>query len=181
MKMRKGFTLFEILIGIVISILVMIALFVAFDIGNKVFFYDTGLVDLQQEARQAMDGMIREIRQAKQEAGRPLVVGGVVQADGGDQISFFIPGYTDAITYTLVNNQIIREHPKDVTMVLANDITTLSFCCQGGADCADCGSSRFVQVQLQAQKTVRQRQLTFPAIPDIVGSQNLIEEVRLRQ
>ena len=173
--MKRGFTLVEILISALILILITMAIVMIFNIGDKVFFNDSGLIDLQQDSRQAMDGMIREIRQAKQEALRPLSV-----TNNGGTVTFFIPNITNSISYSLQNGQIIRTH-SGATEVLANNIATLSFCCEGGIDCLDCADSRFLQAQLQAQKTVNQLLVIFPSIPGAVGGQNLIEEVRLRQ
>lgn len=178
-KRRKrsltGFSLIEILISTAILSLVILGILGILQFADMSWHSDMGLLDLQQAARQAMDGITREIRRVD-----PLR--NVTMAIDGTNIQFYIPGYTDSITYSLSNNQIIREHPSGTNRVLANDISSLSFCwmhadgsCTTSRDCAGlCPTSYSAQVQLRAGKTVKQRALVFP----IAGS--LTEQVRLR-
>lgn len=180
-KRRKrsltGFTLIEILISAAILSLVILGVLGILQFANMTWNSDMGLLDLQQAARQAMDGMSREIRRAD-----PDPLKNVTMAIDGASIKFYIPDYADSITYSLSNNQIIREHPNGTNRVLANDISNLSFCwlhtdgsCSASRDCGGlCSKSYLAQVQLRAGKTVKQRQLVFP----LAGP--LTEQVRLR-
>lgn len=172
---ERGFSLIEILISAAILILVMLGVLSIMNFANMSWNTDMGLLDLQQAVRQAMDGMIREIRRAD-----PL--GNVTIAADNSSIQFYIPGYTDSVTYSLSNSQIIRQHPTGTNTVLANDISILSFCwmhndgsCTADRDCAGfCSNSYSVMAGLRASKTVKQRQLIFP----LAGPLN--EQVRLR-
>ena len=160
-----GFTLIEVLVAaIVLSLLFMGALAVL-RISDVTWNVDMGLVGLQQQVRQAMAGMVKEIRQAGS-------VNITTITSTQDDIDFSIPGSgTNRIRYYLDTStgQILREYPNGsgATIVLANNIITLEF---SGPDP--------VQIQLRAQKTVRGRTITFPgttAVPE-----DLTEKVKLR-
>lgn len=165
-KKFKGFSLLELLISIAIFSIIVSGVFMLLRVADMNWSISSGFLDLQQQSRQAMDGMIKEIRHPI-----PLDVSVV---DGGARINFLIL-MADKVTknpgsYYLLNNQIIREYPVGTTKVLANNINNLSFCCLGGADCFDCASARSLRIQIQALKTVQNRALNF----------SLTERIRLR-
>ena len=164
-----GLTLIEILIAAALVTILMAGIMTVLNTANLSWHQDMGLVDLQQGVRFAMDGMTREMRQA--DPLRSVAIGA-----GGDSFQFYITNYTDPISYSLNNNQLIREHPVGVNKILANNVSELDFCwMQNAASCTlTRGSSDVVQVHLRATKTVRQRTLTFPL------SGPLVEEVKLR-
>ena len=148
-----GFTLVEILVAIAVLSLLAVSVLTVLNISDMVWNADMGLVDLQQQTRQAMARMIREIRQADS-----VTV-------GSSTVTFSIPWAASGnITYSLVNGQIIRTY-NSLTNVLANDINSLIF---------SLPVSDVVEIQLRAQKPVRGRTIVFP----VTG--NLIEKVRLR-
>jgi prepilin-type N-terminal cleavage/methylation domain-containing protein len=159
----RGFSFVEVLVSILILGVVIAGICAVLNIGNIAWHTDMGLVDLQQEVRQAMDGMAREIRQAKIEQDRPLNI-----SDEGKKIEFYIPTY-NKITYFLQDNQIIREYAGE-TKVLANDISDLCFCWDktNGICKTDC--SGFFTIRMQADKQAISGPLSF----------SLIEEVGLR-
>jgi len=171
----RGFSLIEVLVSFGILIIVFAGVFAVLNVGQMNFGTGMASLDLQQQARQAMDGMTREIRQSKP--------GNITINPDGGAINFTVPinittnpiTYSSVINYYLnaTSNQLVRVHPAGTPpgKILANDITNLSFCCIGGADCFDCQNSTTVQIQMEATKSVRQRNLT---------SFNLTEQVRLR-
>ena len=166
--MKKGFTFIEALVSIVIMAVIVTGIFAVLRVVSASWDIDMGLLELQQQARQAMDGMTREIRQAKQQTGRLITI-----TNAGKKLTFYIPGYTSSVNYDLVGNRIIREHPPNTTKVLANNVNDLSFCCWaiGGASCGtDCTGLHFLKIQMSVSKTVRSRMLSY----------SLLEEVRLR-
>ena len=139
-----------------------------------------GLLGLQQQVRQAMDGMVRELRQSRSSN---------VTITGGTDIQFSIPTditpvtYSELISYYVVyvsdeQKQLFREHPMGSDppdrVAVANDINSVTFCWCHGATCATCdninGGSNLVRIQLVAGKTVRQKSVSF----------SLTEKVRLR-
>lgn len=165
--MKKGFTLIEILVSIAILSIVIAGIFAVLNIGDMTWHSDMGLVDLQQQARQAMDSMVREIRQTNTNP-----VEGNISIVLASEITFSIPpqNYGDAwigpIRYYLdtQKDQIIREYPTGTTKVLANDINSLNFSLSGNV----------ITIQLSAEKTVRNRVLSFP----LTGT--LTEQIKLR-
>ncbi len=154
----RGFTLVEVLVSVLILGFLFAAIYGVLNIGNIIFIDDMTLVQLQQQARLAMDGMIRELRQSK---------ASVIAFNSSSDISFSIPAQTygdpwlGPIRYYLdsVIGQIKREYA-GATKILANDINSLNFSPPGN----------IMQIQLGAAKTVRQRSLSF----------SLTEKVRLR-
>jgi prepilin-type N-terminal cleavage/methylation domain-containing protein len=177
--MKKGFTLVEILIAVGIFTFIVAGIFAVLNVANLSWRSDMGLVDLQQQTRHAVDVMVRELRQAKQETLRPISI----TPDGG-QITFFIPGSSNSVSYYLQGNQLLREHPvgtiPPTVAVLANNVDNLAFCCWIGNVCGpDCTDSVFLQMQLRATKNVGRSVLCFP-VPCTNPPQLLTEEVRLR-
>jgi len=137
-----------------------------------------GLLGLQQQARQAMDGMVREIRQNKPSDIKITDVGGT-GVNPGPVINFKIPDSTYCFRYSLSNNQIIRQvldcaiPPAQLQLaqqVLANDINSLNF--------SRSVDGKVITIQLRAKKTVRQRDLCFPSPCN--PPQSLTEEVKIR-
>lgn len=170
----KGFTLIETLVSVGILTFIMVGIFVVLNVADMTWHSEMGLLDLQQQARQAVDGMLREARQIDPSYG-------ITITSGGSDISFSItdditnPGspVTYSIRYYLFNNQVIRENPAvtGAPKILANDVISLSFCCWHGGICdTDCSSTDVLQIQLDAAKTVKQRPFSFA----------LNEKVRLR-
>jgi len=170
--MKDGFTLVEVLVTALILTFIIAGIFAVLNVADISWHTDMGLVELQQQARLAMEVMIREIRQS----GR-LSYNIAVDANGTG-ITFSIPNILN-IRYYLdtTSHQIIRQQPvgTGTSKILANDIDSLSFCWWDGVDCCDqiledCSSLYVLKIQLRATTTVRQRPLAF----------SLIEKVRLR-
>jgi len=150
----RGFTLLEILISLTIMSLIVAGIFAIINVADVTWNTDMVLLDIQQQARLAMDGMTREARQAKPSD--------ITVSEEGGRIDFLVPNVSNAVGYYLQGNQIIREHPTGTTKILANYINVLNFCCVGGSGCADCANARILQVQIQATKTMKGRTATFP-------------------
>ena len=152
-----GFTLVEVMITTAILALLLAGVVTILDVGQKTWDTDMGLVDMQQQTRAAMDGMIKEIRQAEISSVNLVSV---------TEINFEIPSAASPIEYYLNSSQIIREYPMNsgTTKVLANNISSVNFSFV----------DETIEIQLQAQKTVKGRAITFP----VIG--NLTETVRLR-
>ncbi len=143
--------------------------------GNRGWSTEVGLLDLHQQARQAMHGMVREMRQSQ---GTDIII-----TSGGERIEFRIPrdlfggstSYYQPIYYYLSSEQIIREHPPGTTQVLANSIKSLNFCFWDGLDCCDpavesCSGLVALEISLEAEKEIREQVLSF----------SIREEVKLR-
>lgn len=151
-RFLTGFTLAEILVSVAIAIFVISGVYAVLNVANISWFTDMGMLDLQQNARLAIDGMTREIRQSSSQE--------VAISGGGEKVVFSIPDVSDTIAYYLNNSQLIREHPAGTEKVIAYDVSSLDFSSSGD----------IVAVQLGLAKTVQKRDLSF----------SLREKVRLR-
>ncbi len=155
----KGFTLVEVLVSVLILGLLVAGIYAVLNIGSMVFREDINLVGLQQQARRVMDTMINEIRESKSSeinsvCASSSITFNTTPAVYGNPwvgpISYYLDG-SDANNDGVVN-QVIREYPPNTRKILANDITSLSFCLTGN----------IVEIQVAAQKDIGARQLCFP-------------------
>lgn len=161
----RGFTLVEVLVSALILGLLISGIYGVLNVGNMTYLTDMGLLDLQQQTRQVMDGMTREIRQS----GRSTPYSMTINTDGS--LTFSIPSISN-ITYSLNNSHQIIRQQGGTNKVLANDVNSLIFCWWNGTSCCttNCGSLQVLQISINAAKTVMRRPLTF----------SLTEQVRLR-
>jgi len=149
----RGFTLIEILVVLLILGIMIGALFMVLNSGDIAFSVDMGMLDIQQQARQGMDAVARELRQAED-------VTVSVEDDSSDRITFNTASATGVIFYRDNNNRLLREYPAGTIKVLANNITRFK--------CALSGT--LLEIQLRTDKTVRQKAVSF----------SLAERIRLR-
>lgn len=172
----RGFTLVEILVTTLILAFLVAGIYAVLSVGNIVFREDINLVELQQQARRAIDGMINEIRESKSSE--------ITLSEGNTRIAFNIPPevygnpwvgpinyYRDIndVNSDTVTDQVIREYPVGTMKILANDITSLDFSVTGD----------IVAIQLSASRIAGGRQLCFPA-PCESPARTLRETVKLR-
>jgi len=148
----KGFTLVEFLVSAVILSIIVIGIYGVLNVGNIMYYSDIGLLELQQNARQGMEKMINELREASNIQISTL-------DDNSDQIVFNnykgvgIEYYRDIndLNGDGIVNQIIRQDPSGSREVLANNITRLKFLL----------SSPYLTIEVKAEKSVRQIPLSF--------------------
>lgn len=165
MKM-KGFTFLEILVAILIFTFIVAGMYGVLNIART--NYDTNLVslNLQRQARQGMSWLSREIRQA-------FVSTIEITVDGSNNniITFNTPDATGVKYYVLVSGgqlwQLVREYPTGTIIVIANNITVLSYPTRSAG-------SNIQKITLQASKTFfsggKEQALTF----------SLTEQVQVR-
>ncbi|UCC95310.1 MAG: type II secretion system protein [Candidatus Omnitrophota bacterium] len=173
---KESFTLVEVLISATILTIIATALLTVLIVADMSWRSDMGLLELQQQTRQSLYAMVREMRE----------IDGSINLPTSDDIRFSIidditnttPPYpTYSLRYFLdsTNDRVIRETPVGTNCevgwnsnnckVLANDITGLRFQCLGG-----CANPKGVQVDINATKNVRGRTFTF----------NLTEQITIR-
>ena len=173
---KSGFTLIEILVASALFLIIIGAITAVLRVAEMSWNSGMGSVHAQQQARQAMDGMLKEIRQSKSMDLNVTAPGDIITFNVPIDITTSPITYSADITYYLNNtaNQIIRENPPGTnSKVLANNVTQLNFCCQGGTltgDCYDCANADFVRIQVGINETVRQQVFRF----------NLTEQGRFR-
>ena len=160
---QPALSLVEVMVSITILAIIATFVFTALVMGERYWRSDMGLLDVEQEARMGLHGMAREIRQKNGSASMTIT-------NNDSQINFYMTNVTNQVKYYLQGNQIIREHPPNTTRVIANNITSLGFCCGQGSTCnSTCTSAEYVEIQVTASKTAG-RTVTF----------NLSEKVQLR-
>ena len=150
-----GFTFAETMVCALIFGILAVAILSVLIVGQKAWHSDTGKVELQQQARLAMDGMIREAR----ESGSADIT---QPADGANsaRLDFTTSESAGTISYYLDGNQLVREYPADTERILANDVEAVDFSLSGD----------ILTIELDLGKTVYGADLDF----------SLKEQVRLR-
>ena len=107
---NKGFTLIEMMVVVVILGLIVLGLVTFFTGGAKSWVAGQSQLEAQRNARQAMDIMVREIREASE-----------VTTNNDTEIIFDTPWVT-GITYELLSNTINRNN-----IPLINNVSNLDF------------------------------------------------------
>lgn len=150
--MSKGFTLVEALLSMAILTIVLLGVYGVLKTGNTVIFNDAVRVELQQQARNAMDRLVREVRQASSH----IVT--TINANH-DRLTVTIPSASNILFY-LSGTNFVREYPAGTIKTLASDISYLKFSTSGSV----------LTINVRASKTQYNRTITVP----------LMEKVRLR-
>lgn len=172
MKMElneEGFTLVEMMIVLVATSILLIGVYGAMFSGNDQARETDIKMALQDQGREGLYKMIQEIRQSAPDR---------VEINGdGDEIVFDLPDATDlvdesfdvnwdgasSVTYSLSGGQLVREVDGDVTDVIANDVTGITF--EG-----DAANPSIVTITLALQRnTIKGR--SIPATPMQVAGQ----------
>ena len=109
-KRQKGFSLIEMMVVVVILGLIVLGLVTFFTGGVKSWVAGQSQIEAQRNARQAMDIMVREIREASE-----------VTTNNDTEIIFDTPWVT-GITYELLSNTINRNN-----IPLINNVSNLDF------------------------------------------------------
>ena len=142
----KGFSLIELMVSSVLFVIICGIVFMVFNTANSAGFANTDFIDLQQQARQVIDGMSIEIRQNP--AANPInITNGCSNIAFSDATNDTISYYLDGATW-----QIKREYPSGTIIVVANNIGSL---------CFTRPSNTTVLINLTATKNTRGRSLTF--------------------
>ena len=117
-KNQKGFTLIEMMVVVAILGVIVLGLVTFFTGGAKSWVSGQYQLTAQRNARQAMDRMVREIRE-----GNNFAIGA-----GNDSvtISYLSSFDKDPVTYKLSGTVIERE-VNSVSSPLINNVKTLSF------------------------------------------------------
>jgi len=149
---QQGFTLVEMLVGVMIFVVIATLLYGVVKTGTTVYFTDGIRLDLQQQARNAMDRIVREARESNASS--------IVAVDAtSDKLIFSTPDESN-IAYYRSGTTLVREYPSGVFLTLASDIGYLKFV-KSGAE---------LTISLKAQRTAYQQTVSFP----------LVEKIKLR-
>ena len=151
-KVKKSFTLVELLITIAISTFILYALHTSYITGNRAWKTYDSRVNTQRQTRQALTYMAKELREASGVA--------IVQNANSSTLSFSRDG-VGAISYAWSNsgndaNEIIRTlgaTPK----ILATDISSLSFTDNTGSITIDLTSTKTTPARETITFTMREK------------------------
>ena len=141
-KVKKGFTIVEVVVTLAIFLIVIGAIHQIFVAGQRAWDSDLSLLDLQQSTRRGLHSVTREIRAASLES---------ISIENNSEIEFDTPDEDNIQFFLNDDDQLIRQDSLEGQRVLAIDITDVYFNVTGG----------IVEVRLAAEKTVRGRVLEF--------------------
>ena len=153
-KTIQGYTLVETLISVILLSVILLGVYGVLHTGNIVVNKDLTLLDTQQQTRNAIDRIVREVRQASSQT---ITVN--YNSTTNDKIMFTIPTASN-IQYYLSGTTLVREYPSGTTKNIASNISLLKFTLTGS----------LLKIQVRADKTMYANTISFP----------LIEKVRLR-
>ena len=148
----QGYTIVEATVSVLLLSVVLLGVHGSLVAGNRLAMEDTSLLDIQQQARNAMDRMVREIRQS---SAHTIVVN---DADS-DTITFTTP-LAGGVKYYREGVQLVREYPSGNKAKVATNIARLKFTID----------ENLLTLNLRADKTNYGNTTSFP----------LVENVRLR-
>ncbi len=149
---EPGFTLIEALMCIMIFSVILLGAYGVLATGNTVRTNDNALVEVQQQARNAMGRIVREVRQSSTHS---------IVALGANnyKITFTTPAAA-GIMYYLSGTNLVREYPVNTKTNIASNIALLKFTL----------SSTLLQIDIRSEKSLFNKIISFP----------LTEKVRLR-
>ena len=119
--MKKGFTVLELLISLMLLTVILAAIYTALNMAVVSSPVDLGLLELQQQTRQATNWLTRETR----EGNATTTVVTPVSADF-DNLTFYTPNESGGIQYSVTSGQLQRAYA-GTTRIIARDITSLKF------------------------------------------------------
>lgn len=117
-KNQKGFSLIEMMVVVVILGLIVLGLVTFFTGGTKSWVAGQSQLAAQRNARQAMDRMVREIRE-----GSSFAIG---SSNDSITISYLSSFVKDPVTYKL-SGTIIERKVNLTSSPMINNVKTLSF------------------------------------------------------
>jgi prepilin-type N-terminal cleavage/methylation domain-containing protein len=153
MNNKKGVSLVEVLMTVVIFGALSIGFYGLWNLGNRTFYADSNLVELQQQARNGLDRMVRDLRQAVTSSVSITTI-----SASSDRVTFNTISST-GVKYYLSGTQLIREYPSGTLTPVAHNISYLKFTL----------TSRLLKIEIHADKNFFQT-ISVP----------LVEKVRLR-
>lgn len=134
---NKGFTLVELLTVAIIFLIILAAIFAVLAAGNRSWQIGATQAEVQQQARRAMDTIIRELRQASS-IDQGTFAGGV----SNDMIRFTTQWGT--LEFALNAQNQVQRTSGGATTIIANDIADMQFQLFGG---------NVVYITITAQRT----------------------------
>lgn len=168
--MKDAFTLIELLVSSVIFTIILAVLYSVLLVGDRTYRESNFWLELQEQGRSAMDGMLREIRQTS--------AADIISLNS-ERVDFLIRNITSSqsalISYYKSGENIVREHPSGTLKLISSNVSSLDFSCvRANGMTVACSVSPIFQIQLRLKKDYGNQTYYFPI------SGNLTGRVRLR-
>lgn len=178
---QRGFTLLEMLVSSAVFVIVLFAVYLMLMTSQITYARGENKVEIQQNARVAMQRMAREIRMSGYDPSNASTT--AIQAANANSITFIADldgdDISDQVTYRLQGNQVIRESASwvggawtpnpPVSSELADGVTALSFSYFDSTDTATAtlASIRRITLGITVQDTAAGFQDSFPLTVDV--------------
>lgn len=150
----KAHTLVEVIVSLGILSFVLLGGYGVLQAGNTIFVKDEALLQMQQQTRDAMNRIIKEVRQASSQT-----ITSNYNGTTNDKIVFTIPNAA-GIQYYLNGTNLVRQYPAGTTWNIASNINLLKFTLTGS----------LLQIQITANQLIY----------SVTTSFSLTDKVRLR-
>jgi hypothetical protein len=149
MNNNRAYTFVEAVISILLLSVVLLGVHGVLQTGNAVFMKDMTLLDMEQQTRNALDRIVREVRQASSQT-----IDANYNSTTNDRISFKIPTIPTGslIRYYLNGTYLVREYPAGTTKNVASNINYLKFSTTGA----------LLLIDVRADKTIYSNTVSFP-------------------
>lgn len=102
-KIKTGFTLVEVMITITLSVGIFAGIYQLLNVGNKSWHLNSGLISLQESARNIVWYISRDMRQCTD------AITNTTLTNDGDSISFSTPSQTITYSVTTVPNMNVKQ------------------------------------------------------------------------
>lgn len=151
---QRAHTLVEMMMVVGILAFLLVGIYGVLQTGNTIYTKDSNLLMMQQQTRNGLDRMVRDLRQASSQTITTV-------NSTADQIVFNTPTSTGAQYYLSGTNLMRKASSTAAASTIASNISLLKFTLSG----------TLLKIQTQASKTIYTNQvISFP----------LTEKVRLR-
>ena len=148
-RQKRGYTIVEAVISTLILSFVLLGVYGVLEVGNTLTTNDNVLLEMQQQARNTMDRIVREVRAS---SARTITV---VDANS-DRITFTTPAAA-GIQYYRSGTNLVREYPSGTLVKVANSIAYLKFTV----------SASLLNISLRADKTTYGKTVSFALVENV--------------
>ena len=147
MKNIKGFSLIEVLVSVAILSVVMLGAYGVLITGQKIYFLDSTLLEMEQQTRNMIDRLVRESRAASSQ-----VIVTNYNSTTNDKITVYSPTTPLGVQYYLSGTNLLRVY-SGVTTNIASNVSLLKFTLSGS----------LLTINARADKTIyTTKTISFP-------------------
>lgn len=157
----KAFTLVEVLLSVAILAIISAAVITVMQVGWLSYDGNIAQVSIQQNARLAMQRMVKELRQSTQQDIPSDLSSITFDTLSLNSVEYYLDGGA---------NSALREYPSGTTQILGNYITDLSFCCSHDAGICDddCSGPDWLEIIVSSGTSSKGRDYSFSLKEQVV-------------